>query len=185
MKLLAIAAATLLLASAPVAASQWAVVPSQSSVGFTAEWNGKPIEGKFPKFTAVIRFDPAKLADARVDATIDLASATTPDRTANGSLPGADWFDVKKSSTARFQSSSITQVKPGQYLAKGTLTMRGVSVPVSLPFSLQIAGDTATMSGQAVLDRRSFKIGQESDASGSWVAFKVPVKVNIRATRVK
>lgn len=178
-------AALLLLAAAPVAASQWAVVPAQSSVGFTAEWNGKAIEGKFPKFAANIRFDPAKLAEARVVATIDLASATTPDRTANGSLPGADWFDVKTSPTARFQSSSITQVKPGQYLAKGTLTMRGVSVPVALPFTLKITGDTAVMSGQTVLDRRSFKIGQESDAGGTWVGFKVPVQVNIRANRVK
>lgn len=178
-------AAMLLLLASPAAASQWAMIPSQSSVGFTAEWNGKAIEGKFPKFSASIRFDPDKLADARVDATIDLSAATTPDRTANGSLPGADWFDVKTSAVARFQSSSITRVKPGQYLAKGTLTMRGVAVPVALPFTLTIAGDTATMSGQTVLDRRSFRIGAESDASGSWVAFKVPVRVNIRANRVK
>ena len=178
-------AALLLLAAVPAAASQWAVVPSQSSVGFTAEWNGKPVEGKFSKFTAAINFDPAKLADARVEATIDLASASTPDRTANGSLPGADWFDVKTSPTARFRSTSITQVKPGQYLAKGTLTMRGVSVPVSLPFTLKIECNTSTMSGQTVLDRRTFRIGQESDSSGSWVAFRVPVKVNVRANRVK
>ena len=178
-------AALLLLAAAPAAASQWAVVPAQSSLGFSAEWNGQAVAGRFPKFTASIRFDPAKLAEARVDATIDLASATTADRTANGSLPGADWFNVKASPTARFQSSSITQVKPGQYLAKGTLTLRGVSVPVSLPFTLSIQGDTAIMSGQAVLDRRSFRIGQESDPSGTQVGFKVPVKVNIRASRLK
>lgn len=178
-------AALLLLAAAPAAASQWAVVPSQSSLGFTPQWNGQAIEGRFPKFTASIQFDPAKLAEARVDATIDLSAAVTPDRTVNGSLPGADWFDVKKSPTARFRSTSITQVKPGQYLAKGTLTLRGVSVPVSLPFMLKIEGDTAVMSGQTVLDRRSFGIGQESDASGSWVGFQVPVKVSIRANRVK
>ncbi|MCG2841507.1 YceI family protein [Sandaracinobacter sp. RS1-74] len=173
------------LLAAPAAASQWAVVPAQSAIGFTAEWNGQKVEGRFPKFAADIRFDPAKPGEAKVDATIDLAAATTPDRTVNGSLPGADWFDVKKTPTARFQSTSITQVKPGQYLAKGTLTMRGVSVPVSLPFTLNITGDTAVMQGQTVLDRRSFRIGQDSDAAGTWVGFKVPVKVNIRATRVK
>ena len=175
----------LLVLATPAAASQWTVVPAQSSLGFSAEWNGKTIEGTFPKFSANIRFDPAKLAEAKVDATIDLSAATTPDRTVNGSLPGADWFDVKTAQTARFQSTSITQVKPGQYLAKGTVSLRGVTVPVSLPFLLTIKGDTAFMSGQAELDRRSFKIGQESDASGSWVGFKVPVKVIIRANRVK
>jgi polyisoprenoid-binding protein YceI len=169
--------------SVPAAASSWAVVPAQSSLGFGAKWNGADVDGRFPKFTASIVFDPAKLADARVDAIIDLSAATTNDKTVNGSLPGSDWFDVKKAPTARFQAASFTQVKPGQYVAKGTLTMRGLSIPVSLPFTLAINGNTAVMTGQTVLDRRSFKIGMESDAEGAWVGFPVPVKVKITAIR--
>jgi polyisoprenoid-binding protein YceI len=172
----------LLLLAAPASATDWVVVPAQSSLGFSATWNGDKVEGRFPKFTAAIRFDPAKLAEARVDATIDLAAATTGDKTVNGSLPGSDWFDVKKSPTARFQAAAFTQVKPGQYVARGTLTMRGVSVPVTLPFTLAITGKTAVMTGQTMFDRRSFKIGMESDAEGAWVAFPVPVKVKITAT---
>jgi polyisoprenoid-binding protein YceI len=167
----------------PAAATSWTVVPAQSSLGFSAKWNGDDVQGRFPKFSASIVFDPARLADARVDAVIDLASATTDDKTVNGSLPGSDWFDVKKAPTARFQAASFTQVKPGQYLAKGILTMRGVSVPVALPFTLAVTGNTAVMTGQASLDRRSFKIGMESDAAGSWVGFPVPVKVKITAVR--
>ncbi len=180
---LLLAAATLV--ATPVAASQWAVVPAQSSLGFTADWSGETVTGRFPKFSASIRFDPAKLSDAKVDAVIDLAAATTDNRTANGSLPGDDWFAVKSGPTARFTSTSITQVKPGQYLAKGTLTMRGATVPVALPFALAITGDTAVMTGETRLDRRALKIGMESDASGSWVAFPVPVKVRITANRIK
>ncbi|WP_199553836.1 YceI family protein [Sandaracinobacteroides hominis] len=180
-----IRALALMLLATPAAASQWNLVPAQSSLSFAPEWNGQALDGRFPKFSASIRFDPAKLTEAKVDAVIDLAAATTPDKTVNASLPTADWFDVKKSPTARFTSSSITQVKRGQYLARGTLTMRGLAVPVALPFTLAIKGDTATMQGQAVLDRRSFKIGNDSDASGTWVGFKVPVKVRITATRQK
>lgn len=172
-----------LAAATPAAAATWAVVPAQSSLTFASKWNGADVEGRFPKFTAAITFDPAKLSEARVEAVIDLSAATTNDKTVNGSLPGSDWFDVKKAPTARFQAASFTQVKPGQYLAKGTLTMRGLSVPVSLPFTLAINGNTAVMTGQTVLDRRSFKIGLESDAEGAWVGFPVPVKVKITAVR--
>lgn len=175
--------APMLLAASPGLASDWTVVPAKSSLGFTAEWNGQKVEGRFPKFQAAIRFDPAKLADARVDATIDLAAATTGDKTVNASLPGSDWFDVKKAPTARFQAASFTQVKPGQYVAKGTLTLRSVAVPVTMPFTLAIAGNTAVMTGQTRLDRRAFRIGLESDADGAWVAFPVPVTVRITATR--
>ncbi len=169
--------------AAPAAASSWAVVPAQSSLGFSAKWNGDDVQGRFPKFSANIIFDPAKLAEARVDAVIDLSAATTDDKTVNGSLPGSDWFDVKKAGTARFQAASFTQVKPGQYVARGTLTLRGVSVPVALPFTLAITGNTAVMTGQTTLDRRSFKIGMESDADGAWVGFPVPIKVKITAVR--
>jgi polyisoprenoid-binding protein YceI len=169
--------------AAPAAATDWSVVPAQSSLTFSAKWNGADVEGRFPKFTAAIKFDPAKLAEARVDAVIDLSAATTTDKTVNGSLPGSDWFDVKKAPTARFQAASFTQVKPGQYLAKGTLTMRGLSLPVSLPFTLAINGNTAVMTGQTVIDRRSFKIGMDSDAEGAWVGFPVPVKIKITAVK--
>lgn len=180
-----VGSAMLLLAAAPAAASQWAVVPAQSSIGFSAVWNGDTVSGRFPKFGATIRFDPARLADAKVDAVIDLAAATTDNKTANGSLPGDDWFAVKTGPTARFTSTAITQTKPGHYVAKGTLAMRGVAVPVTLPFTLAITGDTAVMTGETRLDRRAFKIGMESDASGSWVDFSVPVKVRITANRMK
>ena len=172
-----------LLAAAPVAANDWDVVPAQSSLGFGATWNGQAVEGKFPKFAATIRFDPAKLAEARIDVVIDMTAATTTDKTVNSSLPGPDWFDVKKYPTARFTSTSVTQVKPGQYVAKGTLSLKGVAAPVSLPFTLAIKGNSAVMAGQTTVDRRSFKIGMESDAGGDWVAFPVPIKVRITATR--
>ena len=175
--------AALLLSAAPAAASQWAAVPSQSSIGFQSVWNGDTVSGRFPKFAARIRFDPAKVAEAAVDATIDLAAATTDNKTANGSLSGDDWFAVKSGQTARFVTTSISQTKPGSYVARGTLTLRGVNVPVILPFTLAITGDTAVMSGETRLDRRAFRIGMDSDASGSWVAFPVPIKIRIVAKR--
>lgn len=179
------ASGALAMVAAPADASQWALVPAQSALTFTSEWSGQTVQGRFPKFTANIRFDPKKLAEARVDGVIDLSAATTNDRTVNGSLPGPDWFDVKTNANARLQLTQITQPKAGQYVARGTLSMRGVAVPVTLPFTLVIKGDTSVMTGQTTLDRRPFKIGMDSDATASWVAFQVPVKVRIVANRVK
>jgi polyisoprenoid-binding protein YceI len=179
-------AAAALLAAAPAAASNWAVVPAQSSIGFAAEWNGQAVQGRFERFTAAIRFDPKALTAAQVDAVIDLSSATTPDRTVNGALPGDDWFATGQSRQARFRSTAIVAGRtPNSYVARGTLTLRGASVPVELPFTLAINGDVATMNGTTRLDRRAFRIGMNSDAQGSWVGFAVPVSVRIVARRAK
>jgi polyisoprenoid-binding protein YceI len=141
------------------------------------------VEGRFPKFDARIRFDPARLAEASIAVDVDLAAATTSDRTVNSSLPQADWFDVRRASTARFVSTDVRSTGPGRYVATGTLTLRGRSVPVSLPFTLAIEGHVATVQGETRLDRRAFGIGAESDPRGQWVGFAVPVRVRLEARR--
>ena len=178
-----IATLALLTLAAPAAAARWAVVPAQSRIGFTANWLGKPVEGVLRIWSAVIDFDPAAPAKANVAVTIDLASAVTGDRTVDGSLPGEDWFAVASGKTARFVSTKVAAAGPGRYVATGTLTIRGHAVPVTLPFALAIAGDTATMTGRVQLDRRSWTLGLESDATAEYVAFAVPLAVKLVAKR--
>jgi polyisoprenoid-binding protein YceI len=166
------------------AAAEWKLDPARSSIAFASEWNGQKVEGRFQRFSGTIRFTPEKLAETDVAIIVDLASATTADRTVNASLPGDDWLAIKTSPTARFTTRSVKAAGPGRYLAKGNLLLRGKNVPVELPFTLSIAGNTATMAGTTRLDRRVFGIGMESDASGAWVVFPVPVTIRVVATRV-
>lgn len=178
-------AALLLLAATPAVAVPWTVVPAQSRVGFTATWLGKPVVGTFRAWSAAIDFDPAAPAKAKISVTIDLASATTGDKTVDGSLPGDDWFAVKAARTARFVASKVVAAGPGRYVATGALTIRGQAVPVTLPFTLAQSGDTATVIGQLTVDRRAWKIGFESDATAEYVAFAVPVAVRVVAKRAR
>jgi polyisoprenoid-binding protein YceI len=176
-------AAAMALAALPATAQRWAVDPARSSIAFESAQAGAPVRGRFGKWSADIRFDPARLAEARVVVVVDLASATTGDRNVDSQLPTADWFNVAGGAQARFTSTGITAAGPGRYLAKGTLAMRGVSIPVELPFTLSITGTDATMRGQTRLDRRTLRIGLGSDASAAWVPFAVPVTVSVTARR--
>lgn len=178
------AALALMLVAAPAAAVPWQVVPGQSRVGFTATWLGKPVSGVFRTWTAAIDFDPAAPARARITVIIDLASAATGDKTVDGSLPGDDWFATKATRTAHYVATSVV-AKGAGYIASGTLTIRGRAVAVVLPFTFAQAGDTATVTGQLNLDRRTWSIGSESDATAEYVAFAVPVTIRVVAKRVK
>lgn len=171
------------LAAVPAAAQRWVVDPARSSISFESAQAGAPVRGRFGKWTADIRFDPARLAEARVVVVVDLASAATGDRNVDSQLPTADWFNIAGGAQARFATSSITATGAGRYLARGTLAMRGVSVPVELPFTLSINGAQASMQGQTRLDRRTLRLGLGSDASAAWVPFAVPVTVTVTATR--
>ena len=179
-----IRAALLLALAVPASAAQWAVVPAQSALGFQATWVGKVVSGRFSRWQAAIDFDPAKPQTARIAATVDLASARTGEETVDGALPGVDWFASGQGQAfARFVGSRVTQTGPGRYVMAGTLTMRGVSAPVTMPFTLTVAGDTAMAAGSVRVDRRAWKIGLQADAPGQWVAFPVTVTMKLVAKR--
>ena len=69
------------------------------------------------------------------------------------------------------------------FVADGTLDLRGVKKPVSLPFGLKIDGDTATARGVTTLDRTAFGVGQGEWASTDQIGGKVKVSFTITAKR--
>ncbi len=172
-------------ATIPPLTANWAIIPAQSSIGFSATHAGKKLNGTFRKWTAAIRFDPAKLDEANATVRIDLGSAFTGDKTYDKSLPEADWFNIKSTPVATFQSQKFRAVAPGKYIADGILTLRNIKMPLSLPFALTIAGDTASMAGDVSIKRMAFALGAESDAKGDWVSLDIPVAIKVVAKRLK
>jgi polyisoprenoid-binding protein YceI len=168
---------------AAAAPASWTVDKGASHLGFTAAMSGQPFSGNFGRWNAQIVFDPNNLGASHVTATIDMASAKTDDQTRDEALPTEDWFAVNVFPRATFVSHEIAVVGPDRYVAQGDLTIRNVTRPVSLPFTLVIEEDTAKMSGSLSLDRRAFGVGQGQFKGGDTVALEVQVNVAITAKR--
>jgi polyisoprenoid-binding protein YceI len=62
------------------------------------------------------------------------------------------------------------------------LALRGIEQPITLPFTLEIAGDKASMTGSVTLDRRDFGIGAGYGDEAT-VGFAVDVAVTLSAAR--
>lgn len=175
------------LATASTATAQpWSVDVAKSRIGFTAMWLGKPVSGSFRRWSAAIDFDPVKLASAKIVVDIDMRSVVTGDATVDGALPGDDWFNSAVDTRARFVSNTVVPgASAGRYQARGALMIRGKSHAVALDFALATNGDTAVANGSALLDRRWFGLGLESDATAEFVAFAVPITVAISARKAR
>ncbi|MBA5775820.1 YceI family protein [Stappia sp. F7233] len=165
------------MAGAPV----WKVDRASSELAFTAVQAGAPVEGRFEDWTAEISFDPAAPETARIRTTVNVASARTGQAQIDGTLPSDTWFDAPAFPEAVFEARGATVTGEGSYEAAGTLTIKGVSVPVSLPFALEIDGDTATAAGKLELSRDAWKIG--AGIPEGTVATAVSVSFRITATR--
>jgi cytochrome b561/polyisoprenoid-binding protein YceI len=164
-------------AATDTAAGNWQV--TEGTLGFSIKQLGSDVSGTFATWTADITFDPAATDGnhGQVTVTIDMASLTLGSVT--DQAKGPDFFDVAGHPTAIF-AATIRPAGEGSYVADGTLTMRGVTAPLQLPFSLVITGDTATMTGMTTIDRRTFGMGA-SYADESSVDFNAAVTVNLTA----
>lgn len=175
--------ACIVLAAGPAWAAQWTLDKAHSRLGFSATQVGAPFTGQFGKFDTSIDFDPAHPETGHVVVTVDLASAHTGDTQRDEALPQADWFDTAKAATAQFEASHFVAKASNAFEAPGTLTLRGVSKRLTLPFTLTVSGDTAHAVGHVQIMRTDFGVGQGQWSSGDMVGLQVGVDFDVMATR--
>src|SRR5262249_6708721 len=95
MKYAAIVALALVFAPGAQAAT-WTVDHAHSKLGFVVQWSGQPFTATFQKWDTKIEFDPADLAHAKADVSIDMNSASSGDPDTDQNLPGAEAFEAGK-----------------------------------------------------------------------------------------
>jgi polyisoprenoid-binding protein YceI len=84
-----------------------------------------------------------------------------------GHLKGEDFFDVAKHPTATFKIDSFQEVmnfRPGEpnAVAKGKLTIRGVTKPYETKLFFNAKDDTVTFTGKMMIDRTQFGLKYNS-----------------------
>ncbi|HUD93816.1 YceI family protein [Sphingobium sp.] len=148
----------------------WTVQPG-GHIGFSVGNDGEAIKGSFAKWTAAIVMDPDHPDSADIRVTIDMASASVGDAYKDGMLPGDEFFGVAAHPTATFVAKGAEATGPNRYRASGTLTLKGVSKPQAIRFTLSGKNGTAKdatrkVSGSATIARQSFGVGNGDSSTG-------------------
>lgn len=90
------------------AAGLWKVDPGHAEVDFVGRhFMLTKVRGRFTGVDATVEIGD-RPQDSRVNATIDMASVDSGDRTRDDHLRSADFFDVGNHPTATFQSTAVT-----------------------------------------------------------------------------
>lgn len=178
---LAVVAAALLVPQlARASGPAYTLLAAQSSLTYTFVQAGAQNQGQFKSFT--VSFDPAA---GRLDVVVDMRSFDTGDQQRNGILGGSDLFDVAQYPQSRFTASRIDRTAAG-YDAIGTLTLRGVTRNVTIPFSWRTATvqghAVGYLSGQMTLRRLDFGVGQGQWQSTDAVGNEVTVHYSLTLT---
>ena len=163
----------------------WAVDAEASSISFSGTHDGNVFSGSFGNWDAAIQFDPAAPADAEVRVTVSTGSAQANQKLYTDSLPSPEWFNVAAFPTASVEILDITDNGDGTYGSTARLTLKELTVDADFPFTLNLDGDAARMTGQAVFQRTALDLGQASDPSADWVSEDVTVDVVVVAQRTE
>ena len=175
-------AAALLGAVAQPASAQTkpAVLQSAGSeIAFTTRQMGVPVEGKFGKFSALVTLDPKKPETGSVAFSIDTGSARFGSAELDAEVPKPVWLNVPKFPQATFQSSSVKAAGPGKFTVAGKLSIKGMAQDVVVPVQVVQAAGISTATGNFIIKRLAFKVGDGEWADTSMVADDIQVRFKL------
>jgi polyisoprenoid-binding protein YceI len=160
----------------------WTVDPATSQLTFHPRLAGGEFAGRFERFEAAIRFDPADLAHSSLLVVVDLLGARTGDTDRDAALQGSDFFQTARWPRATFTSTGIKSLGDGRYEALGKLALRDATRDVRVQFRFDppaSSGGAARMTGSASLRRLEFGVGQGDWRSTEWLDDAVRVEFDL------
>jgi len=158
------------------------VTPLESTIKFDVEAS-VPIQGKFQKWDATLKYSSTAVESGVLDIKIYADSVDTGSGLKNGKLKGKDFFNVENDPYITFKSTKVTQTGPDTFELNGDFTIRGVTRQEKLELKVIGKGTgAATINGTMAFDRKEY--GMNSGIPFIKIANRVEVTVALKVKRV-
>jgi polyisoprenoid-binding protein YceI len=141
------------------------------------------IAGTFDKWDASLTFTSPDLATAVLDIKIQAASVNSGSGMKDGKLKSKDFFDAEHDPLITFHSTKVTQTGPNTVDLDGDFTIRGVTKPEKLTFTVTGKGTgVGELTGTMAFDRKDY--GMNKGIPFVTIADRVEVIVDLKGKRV-
>jgi polyisoprenoid-binding protein YceI len=158
----------------------WTLDPHRSMVAFTVVKNGiERVDGRFRAFRGTITYDEANPSRSSIEWRVKIASVETGKRGRDQTLQQANYFDAGRYPEMAFAARGVERLANGSMRFTGTLTIRGVSKPLTI-VATQIRCDPKSPMFSARFDLDRFDFG----VSGGPVLVSRNVNVRLLAVGV-
>jgi polyisoprenoid-binding protein YceI len=148
-----------------VPAGAYKVEPNHTQVRFGVLHMGfNPYYGTFSNASGTLQLDPAHAGMAKLSVSVPVASVATTSAKLDEELKSADWLDAGKYPTMTFTSTNVAASGTAATIS-GTLTLHGVSKPITLQASFVGAGknpmggtQTVGFTAKGIINRSDFGV---------------------------
>jgi polyisoprenoid-binding protein YceI len=184
-KIMGLLLAIIAIAGSALAADEYKIDPNHSSVNFSVtHLMVSTVNGRFNTFEGKIILDDKDITKSSVNVTIKTTSINTDNTGRDTDLRSAGFFDVEKFPEITFQSKSVEK-KGNDYVAHGTLTIKGVGKDVDLPFELKGPADAGKMGkvmgahASLTVNRQDFGVAKAPGMVGNEVKIDLNVEAHL------
>lgn len=139
----------------------WSLNQQKSKLNFEIRNAGFKVNGSFSGLEAHIEFEEAQAINAKVQASLSVASINTRNSLRDTHLKQADYFYVQKYPRITFQTEKILKDERG-FRALGHLEIKGTSRAVEIPFQIKEWEKGLLWEGNFELNRLDYKVGSPS-----------------------
>ena len=158
------------------------ITKEDSSIKFNVKAS-VAIEGTFDKWDATITMTSPDVESGVLDIKIQAASVNTGSGMKDGKLRSKDFFDAEHNPLITFHSTKIVQTSPDTFDFVGDFTIRGVTKPEKLTFTLTGKGTgSGEIKGTMAFDRKDY--GMNKGIPLVKIADRVEVIVDLKGKRV-
>lgn len=173
-----LAAIVLPLASAHAASATYRYDTVHSQIVFSISHDGysRPF-GRLHIARGWLRFDPDDWSTAATELDVDVAGVDMGDTDWNKGVCKPTLLDCARHRDAQFVSTQVERKDDHHGVLHGQLTLRGVTRPLSLPFTFNRVGRTiyglhtvAGFSASVTLDRETFGLTSNANSIGQSVS---------------
>jgi polyisoprenoid-binding protein YceI len=141
------------------------------------------IGGTFDKWDATVTLTSPDFSTAVLDIKIQADSVNTGSGMKDGKLKSKDFFDVKENPLITFHSTKVVQTGPDTLEFDGDFTIRGVTKPEKLTFTITGKGTgTGSIAGTMAFDRKDY--GMTKGIPLVKIADRVEVIADLKGKRV-
>jgi polyisoprenoid-binding protein YceI len=158
------------------------IIKAESSIKFNVKAS-VAITGNFDKTDASLVFTSPDLSTAVLDVKIQSASVNTGSGMKDGKLKSKDFFDSEHDPLITFHSTKVVQTGPNTVEFDGDFTIRGVTKPEKLIFTITGKGTgEGEIAGTMAFDRKDY--GMNKGIPFVTIADRVEVIVDLKGKRV-
>ena len=166
--------------------------PAHTRIGFVARHAMvTKVRGAFNEFEGTATLDGANPANSSAQVTISTASIDTRNAQRDGHLRSNDFLAMDEYPQITFVSTGARQVDESSFELTGDLTIKGVTNPITIPFSFEGAAKDpfgnlrVGFEGAVTINRKDYGITWNAalETGGVLVSDKVTLEFEISAVK--